>query len=267
MGKKIFFLILLFWLLGCSSDGIVKYPTAGQVGMYPYRNKGVMGYDVFDSAGQLKRKIIIKRDERENIVEKFQYDASGKLKVRYVCEVNRRGLMQKRVRLGPDAPACSSVSNILNALAKERDKRSPEGNIQRYSQYYYDEEGLLKEQKNYTAESALMKSYKFYYNNFGERIRKETFDATDKLTKIIVYIFDSQNRRIKNYTLSEKGEIKKSSEYLYYSSNNAVRINYMDGLDLMRGYVMIAHDEKGNRTETKRYDEKGILKTITRYYY
>ena len=239
----VFFFLAFFCLASCSSQKINRRPISKQVGMYPYRCKRVMGYDIFDAQGKLKRKVIIKRDKFGNMIEKTTYDGFNKLKAEYIYEMNKRVLLHRKIKLGSD------------------------GKIQCYFQYYYNEEWLLKEQKKYTAKDILIKSNRFYFNNLGERIRKETFDAAGRLTKIILYIFDSKNRRIRDYTLSEDGEIIKSTQYVYGAGNNIECIKYMNGLDSKQGTAKIIYGNDGDRIEKKRFDEKGALKSITKYYY
>ncbi|MBW1614166.1 MAG: hypothetical protein JRJ57_09395, partial [Deltaproteobacteria bacterium] len=61
-----------------------------------------MGYDIFDAQKKLKRKVIIKRDKFENIIEKTTYDGSNKLKAKYIYEMNKRGLLRRKIKFGSD---------------------------------------------------------------------------------------------------------------------------------------------------------------------
>ena len=238
-----FFLFLFICQTGFSSQKSIKQPVSKQVGMYLYRCNDVMGYDSFDALGQPKRKVIIKRDESGNMIERTRYDGAEKLVTRFIYEIDDRGLMLRKIRYGPDEK------------------------ISWYSRYHYNEDGILEEQKNYTAKDIPIKSNRYYFNNRGKRIRKESFGATGKLTGIYLYIFDSNHHRIRDYSISETGTIKKSTKYIYGASNNIESIQYMNESGLLGKTTKITYNTMGYRTEKKSFGEKGALKSTTKYHY
>ena len=95
-------------------------------------------------------------------------------------------------------------------------------------------------------------------------IEKTTYDGSNQLKEKYIY---EMNRRIRDYTLSKDGEITKSTQYVYGAGNNIECIKYMNGLDSKQGTAKIIYGNDGDRIEKKRFDEKGALKSITKYHY
>jgi len=54
---------------------------------------------------------------------------------------------------------------------------------------------------------------------------------------------------------------------VYGAGNNIECIIYMNGLDSKQGTAKIIYGNNGDRIEKKRFDEKGALKSITKYHY
>ena len=113
----------------CQSRGFTREntgtPAPKQVGMYLFRCNKVMGCDYFNAQGWLVTKVIVKRDESGNMIERFKYNGSNELLARLVYELDNKGLMHRKTRYGPD------------------------GKITWYARYEYNKDGLPVEQKNY----------------------------------------------------------------------------------------------------------------------
>ena len=56
-----------------------KWPVSDQVGMYSYRAKELLGYTSLDGHGKILKRIVIKRDQNNDIIEKIHFDKFNKV--------------------------------------------------------------------------------------------------------------------------------------------------------------------------------------------
>ena len=76
-----------------AKDAPMEPEIVGQVGMYLYRSRSVMGYEKFDAQGHLKARVVIQRNAGGNMTGRLRYDGEGNLVTRFVYDLDDTGRM------------------------------------------------------------------------------------------------------------------------------------------------------------------------------
>lgn len=233
----------LFTIPSCAQNNVKKWPVSDQVGMYSYRVKELIGYTASDSHGQISKKIVIKRNQNDDIIEKMHFDKFDKVKLKFSYGFDSENRLVQKV------------------------KQSPEGKALRTYNYFYDNNNRLFKQTYSDADGVLIKTHYYYFNRRGERIRKTTRDNKGRLKSIRLYIFDGHDRRVRDYSLSRDGDISGTVKYFYDETGCMTKIEFFNDKFELRDVSMFTLDSLGRRIKKERFDSNGDLKSMVHYHY
>ncbi|SMC39035.1 hypothetical protein SAMN02746065_101311 [Desulfocicer vacuolatum DSM 3385] len=224
-------------------NGLLASPVSGQVGMYSYRVKDLLGYTKIDNRGREVKKIVIQRDAQGRIVKKTHFDHNGQVKLEIIYRFDSRDRLVKKI------------------------KQTSQGHPLKINQYSYNVRKNMCTHVTLDGYKTLLKTHYYYFNQNGERIRKTTYNAENQLIRTQLYIFDGSGRRIKDYTLSSEGSISKITQYQYDGKGDMKWIQYFDKNFKLKGKSLISMGNSQRPEKKNRFDATGELKYSIRYDY
>ena len=171
--------------------------------VYDSQNNLIQNY-IYDSYGDLDKKIIYKNDNKGNKIEELIYDENDSLIKKYTYVYDLRGNLKKEFEYNPQG-------------------------LKSKKTYKYDLKGNLKKEKFYRSNGELDGKYIYKYDSQGKVIAKYWFTTkvwlTLKLTYKNTYKYNSQGDLIEEILYKNDGSIenKRSYEYEYDNQGNWIR--------------------------------------------
>ncbi|NTW49082.1 MAG: hypothetical protein HGB19_04985 [Chlorobiales bacterium] len=209
---------------------------------YAYNEKGgVVQEDVYDAAKKKIRGMSFQYDDKGTLTESKVYDETGQLADRTLYKYNDAGrLIEKKV---------------LNAFRY----------IKQRTVYAYDKQGRVSEERNFDANDNLLGDMfdvavvKTEYDASGDRLQEDRYSSSNRLKSKVTYGKYELLQERREYGEDSKPALVIRREYDGYMNplkESQYRLTSKAGREILEEELLY---DKGQLTEKRRYDKKGIL--------
>jgi antitoxin component YwqK of YwqJK toxin-antitoxin module len=133
-------------------------------------------------------------------------------------------------------------SEMVSLLVREA-TFLPEGELEEYTQYTYDEESLLLVRKErFDSSNTLFEKVVYEYEG-GLRVRKTTYDAGDSVTSYHTYEYGDENRLIADTLYTGNEKLQTRSTYKYDEGGNRIRWNVYGQTETLLAYTVYTYQD------------------------
>jgi hypothetical protein len=216
----------------------------------------------YNQENQLKKKVIKEKgDNKENkIVETYKYDTAGNLKERLIKKEDKQGAVDEKVE---QFDYDKQGRLIKRGKYNLRDDLNQEKKIIEQEVKEYDSDGRLAYRKLVNKNDYIDMEWRYKYNQYDKLIYKQILSYGEE--KLLKKYTDKKDPKI----LLEK-DIRNSSIYKYnkYQYNDEGKVaKKVDKANPDRVYTNLYSYNKKGLLKSRKQKSKGEVKHITNHYY
>ncbi len=152
------------------------------------------------------------------------------------------------------------VHYIKNNIIEKIEFFNPDGAIEKWWKFTYDERGRKVRLEEFGADGEILFSHRYIYDENGKNIKEEIFNPDNQFIGMKRNHYDQLRRLIRQGTYGSDGKCLFWESYRYDKEGNLIRKETFAGdSGLLTGFETYTYDDRTSMKITQKFNRKGEL--------